>query len=97
MGEEVLVVHQANGAVAAVHHVLRHVQCVHRHHRHQLPAGVHVPRGNRPGPEVLHRHTAHTAGVAQLRAQPQVLGARVHGGQPADGRRSGHHVLLFDV
>lgn len=93
--QEVLVPDPAVRALAPVRHVLRHVQRVHRHNCQQLPATVLVSheRGRRGHP-VLHRRVARAARAAQLRAQPQVPGTGVHGGQPADGRRSGHHVLL---
>jgi len=91
---KVLVAHPAVRALATVRHVLRYVQRVHGDHRLQLRTAVRAPHGFLAEPPVLHRHAARAAHTAQLRAQPQVLGARVHGRQPVDGRRSGHHFLL---
>lgn len=93
--QEIFIAHPANRSLAAVRHVFWHVQRVHGHHRYQLPPAVRVPHGTlRTGHPDLYRRTAHTAHTAQLRAQPQVPGARFHDCQPPDGRRSGHHVLL---
>lgn len=97
MVQEILGRHPAVGVVAAVHHVFWHVQRIHGHHRHQLPAAVrasHGRRGRHRGCPVLHCRVARTARAAQLCAQPQVPGARLLDCQSAHGRRSGHHVLL---
>lgn len=91
---KVLGAHPAVCALAAVRHLLRDLQRVHGDHRLQLRTAVRPPHGLRAEPPILHRHAALAAHTAQLRAQPQVLGARVHGRQPVDVRRSGHHVLL---
>lgn len=90
--------HAADGPGATVRHVLRHVQRVHRDHRHQLRAGAQPLRaGLHPAAPGVHRRAARAAHPAQLRAQPQVTGSRVPGGQRADGRRPGHHFSLSGV
>jgi len=97
MVTKVLVTNPTVCALAAVCHILWNVQRVHCDHRLLLWTAVYTSHGSRAEPPVLYFDTAHTSYTAQLRAQSQVLGARVYGGQPVDGRWTRYHILLHAV
>jgi len=97
MVSKVLVVNQAVCALAFVCHILWNMQRVHSDHRLKLWTAVHISHGLWAEPSVFYCNTAYTAYIAELRAQSQILGTCVYGGQPVDGLWTGCRILLYAV